>query len=200
MRNPVRSLQAKRFERVIEPCMDHLRRLAIRLTGSTDDAEDLLQDLMVRLHPRMDEVAALERPRPWLARVLYRLFVDEWRRRRSAPDIDTAAEPDDSAGSEPRPDDAFEQGLTRGRLQSALDRLPAFQRELILMHDVEGYTLVEITEITETPIGTLKSRLHRARAALRADLAGERAPPQDRVDGTPGARCPCKGTAEENRR
>lgn len=178
MRNPVRSLQAKRFERTIELCMDHLRRLAMRLTGSRDDAEDLLQDLMVRLQPRMEEVTALERPRPWLARVLYRLFVDEWRRRRSAPAVDTSAEPDDSAGSEARPEDAFEQGLTRGRLQTALDRLPGFQRELVLMHDVEGYTLVEVAEITETPTGTLKSRLHRARAALRADLAGERALPE----------------------
>ncbi len=177
MRNPVRSLQAKRFERAIEPCMDHLRRLAIRLTGSTDDAEDLLQDLMVRLHPRMEEVVALERPRPWLSRVLYRLFVDEWRRRRSGPDIDASTEPDDSADSGAWPEDAFEQGLTRGRLQSALDRLPAFQRELVLMHDVEGYTLIEVAEITETPTGTLKSRLHRARAALRADLAGERVSP-----------------------
>ncbi len=173
MRNPIRSLQEKRFERAIGPDMDHLRRLAIRLTGSTDDAEDLLQDLMLRIQPRMDEVVALERPRPWLSRVLYRLFVDEWRRRRSGPDIDGAVEPDDAVSGEAHPEDAFERGLTRTRLQNALDRLPAFHRELVLMHDVEGYTLVEVAEITETPTGTLKSRLHRARAALRADLGGD---------------------------
>jgi len=173
MRNPVRSLQAKRFERAIAPSMDHLRRLAIRLTGSTADAEDLLQDLMLRLHPRMDEVVALEKQRPWLSRVLYRLFVDEWRRRRSAPEIDASVEPDDGAGNEALPEDAFERGLTRARLQNALDRLPAFQREIVIMHDVEGYTLVEVAEITDTPTGTLKSRLHRARATMRADLAGE---------------------------
>ncbi len=173
MRNPIRSLQAKRFERVIGPDMDHLRRLAIRLTGNTDDAADLLQDLMLRLQPRMDEVVALERPRPWLSRVLYRLFVDEWRRRRSGPEIDGSVEPDAAAGGGLDPENAFEQGLTRARLQNALDRLPAFQRELVIMHDVEGYTLVEVAEITATPTGTLKSRLHRARAALRADLAGD---------------------------
>lgn len=173
MPSPIRSLQAKRFERAVGPDMDHLRRLAIRLTGNTDDAEDLLQDLMLRLQPRMDEVVALERPRPWLARVLYRLFVDEWRRRRSAPGIDDSADPDDAVSGEVHPDEAFEQGLTRSRLQRALDRLPAFQRELVIMHDVEGYTLVEVAEITATPTGTLKSRLHRARTALRADLAGE---------------------------
>jgi RNA polymerase sigma-70 factor (ECF subfamily) len=105
--------------------------------------------------------------------VLYRLFVDEWRRRRSTPEIDASVEPDDGAGDEVQPEDAFEQGLTRTRLQRALDRLPAFQREIIIMHDVEGYTLVEVAEITGTPTGTLKSRLHRGRGTMRADLAGD---------------------------
>lgn len=174
MRNPIRSLQTKRFERAVGPDMDHLRRLATRLTGSPDDAEDLLQDLMLRLQPRMEEVVLLEKPRPWLSRVLYRLFVDEWRRRRSGPGIDGGVDPDDAATDDLDPENAFEQGLTRARLQVALDRLPAFQRELVIMHDVEGYTLVEVAEITSTPTGTLKSRLHRARSALRAGLAGER--------------------------
>lgn len=170
MRNPVRSLQAKRFERAIQPWLEDLRRLAIRLTGSVDDAEDLLQDLLVRLHPRMDEVAALDQPRPWLARVLYRMFVDQWRRRRTAPDRDEDSEVDEQPGTEDAPDAAFERSLTRERLQAALDRLPAFQRELVILHDVEGYTLTEISGMTDTPTGTLKSRLHRARTTLRADL------------------------------
>lgn len=172
MRNLVRSLQAKRFERAIRPWLDDLWRLAIRLTGSADDAEDLLQDLMLRLQPRMDEVAALDQPRPWLARVLYRMFVDQWRRRRNAPDRGDDSEVDEYPGVEDAPDTAFERALTRERLQRALDRLPDFQREVVLLHDVEGYTLTEIGTITDTPSGTLKSRLHRARAALRADLLG----------------------------
>ncbi|MDX1610111.1 MAG: RNA polymerase sigma factor [Halofilum sp. (in: g-proteobacteria)] len=178
MRNPVRSLQAKRFERSIRPWLDDLRRLAIRLTGSPDDAEDLLQDLLLRLHPRMEEVAALDQPRPWLARVLYRMFVDQWRRRRSGPELDHDAAVDEQAGLEDAPDAVFERGLTRQRLQAALDRLPAFQREIVLLHDVEGYTLTEVCTITDVPTGTLKSRLHRARLALRADLlqAGDMEP------------------------
>lgn len=159
-----------RFERIMRPWLDDLRRLSIRLTGNVDDAEDLLQDLLLRLQPRMDEVAALDQPRPWLARVLYRMFVDQWRRRRSAPDRDDASDVDDQPGIEDAPDAAFERALTRERLQDALDRLPDFQREVVLLHDVEGYTLTEIATITRTPTGTLKSRLHRARAALRADL------------------------------
>lgn len=170
MPNPVRSLQVRRFEQAIRPWLPDLRRLAIRLTGNAADAEDLLQDLLLRLQPRMREVAALDQPRPWLARVLYRLFVDQWRRRRSAPEFDDESTVDDQPGDAELPDDAFERALSRERLQVALNRLPAFQRELVILHDVEGYTLTEIAAIADTPTGTLKSRLHRARTALRQSL------------------------------
>lgn len=183
MPNPVRSLQVRRFEKAIRPWLGDLRRLAIRLTGNADDAEDLLQDLLLRLQPRMAEVAALDQPRPWLARVLYRLFVDQWRHRRAGPERDDEAEPDDQATADDLPDEDFERGLTRERLQDALDRLPAFQRELVLLHDVEGYTLNEIGGITGTPTGTLKSRLHRARAALRAGLVDLRMPDHGTIPG-----------------
>jgi len=170
MPNPVRSLQVRRFEQAIRPWLDDLRRLAIRLTGNADDADDLLQDLMLRLQPRMDEVADLDRPRPWLARVLYRLFVDQWRRRRNAPVIDDESDVDRQPAHSDLPDTVFQRALTRERLQAALDDLPAFQRELVILHDVEGYTLAEIATMAGTPTGTLKSRLHRARAALRETL------------------------------
>jgi len=172
MPNPVRSLQVRRFEKAIRPWLDDLRRLAIRLTGSAEDADDLLQELMLRLQSRMDEVAALDQPRPWLARVLYRLFVDRWRRERNAPNVDDESDVDRQPAHADLPDTAFERALTRQRLQSALDDLPAFQRELVILHDVEGYTLTEIATISGTATGTLKSRLHRARAALREALVG----------------------------
>lgn len=174
MPHSVRSLQVRRFEKAIQPWLSDLRRLAIRLTGSADDADDLLQEMLLRLQPRMDEVAALQQPRPWLARVLYRIFVDQWRRRRSAPERDDEAGVDDQPSGSDLPDEAFERALTRERLQAALDRLPGFQRELVILHDVEGYTLTEIAAIADTPTGTLKSRLHRARAALRESLVRSR--------------------------
>lgn len=164
------SLAARRFERVVGPWLPEMRRLATHLTGSAEQAEDLVQDLVVRLYPRLDQVARLERPRPWLARVLYRLFVDEWRRRRSGPALAPEAEVDDQPATGDVPDEAFERALTRNRLQAALDRLPEAQREAVILHDVEGYGLAEIGEITGVAEGTLKSRLHRARMRLRALL------------------------------
>ena len=156
MPSPVRSLQVRRFEQAIAPWLHDLRRLAVRLTGNADDAEDLVQELLLRLQPRMDEVAALEQPRPWLARVLYRLFVDQWRRGRSGPDYDDESDIDEQPGHGDLPDAAFERALTRARLQAALDRLPGFQRELVLLHDVEGYTLTEIATIVEAHANTYR--------------------------------------------
>ncbi len=166
----VRSLNQKRFERFLEPWLPDLRRLALRLTGSPDDADDLVADLVERLYPRMHEIAQLEQPRPWLTRVLYRLFIDRWRHQRSGPERDNEALLDDQASRDDAPEAAFERALTQERLQRALDELPAQQRELVILYDVEGYGLTELAEITGTAVGTLKSRLHRARLRLRERL------------------------------
>lgn len=173
MPNRGRLQEIKRFERAVGPWMEDLRRLAMRLTGSVDDTEDLLQDLWIRLQPRLDEVEELDHPRPWLARVLYRMFVDRWRRDQAGPVRDEGVDLDDAVATGDLPDEAFERGMRRDRLQAALDGLPSFQRELVILHDVEGYTLTEISEITGTPTGTLKSRLHRARNSLRILLSSE---------------------------
>ncbi|MDZ7749984.1 MAG: RNA polymerase sigma factor [Halofilum sp. (in: g-proteobacteria)] len=121
---PATDLQRYRFERALRPHMDALRRLALRLTGSRDDAEDLVQELMAHLYPRLEKVMALEQPRPWLTRVLYRLFVDGWRRRRANPVSDGEFDPDAGAGDpDDVPDAVFERRLTAERLQAALDGL-----------------------------------------------------------------------------
>lgn len=167
------------FERALYPHREALHRLALRLTGSPDDADDLMQDLYAHLYPRAGTVASLDRPRPWLMRVLYRLFVDRWRHRRADPVIaggDELEEPPTDALD--APDAIFERQLTAARLQAGLDALPPLQRDLLLLHDVEGYTLPEVAEALEVPLGTLKSRLHRGRTALRALLLGR--------GGTPG--------------
>lgn len=171
MRSPTRSLAQKRFERHIEPWLPDLRRLAIRLTGNRDDAEDLLGDLIERLYPRLGEIAELDRPKPWLTRVLYRLFVDRWRRAQSGFEVDAEALPEEQASAQALPDADFDRQLTRERLQAALDHLSPEHRELVILYDVEGYSLGEIGEITDTAIGTLKSRLHRARLRLRELLS-----------------------------
>src|SRR5437667_9308357 len=78
------------FERLLRPHLDHLYKLAYRFTGATDRAEDLIQDLLVRIYPRGAELSRIEQPRPWLLRVMYRIFIDQKRRETRAPYVSIA--------------------------------------------------------------------------------------------------------------
>jgi RNA polymerase sigma factor (sigma-70 family) len=171
---------ASNFEDLLRPHVEYLYRLAWRFTGSNSDAEDLVQDVLVKLFPRTREMLEVERLRPWLARVLYRQYVDVIRKRARSPVVSLV--PDADAEDNPLdavpvvgngPEEAAERSGLRERLLAALRRLNPEQRAVVVMHDVEGYSLEELEALLETPLGTLKSRLHRARRALRALLPME---------------------------
>ena len=164
----------------MRPQVEYLYRLAWRFTGSVADAEDLVQDVLLKLFPRTQELLEIERLRPWLARVLYRQFVDSVRKQARSPIVAlvTGADGEDNPldalpAMKDGPEERAELGAWRRRILAALDRLNPEQRAVVTMHDVEGYSLEELETILETPLGTLKSRLHRARQRLRALLPME---------------------------
>jgi len=159
------------FVRLVSPHVDHLYRLAFRFTNNAQDAEDLVQELLAKLFPRTHEMKDIEKLRPWLDRILYRMFVDRIRhdQRRPIPGCEDN-DPDEFPGSGNSPEFDLDQKLTRERLQAAYVQLSEDHRALLAMHDIEGYTLLELETMLDTPIGTLKSRLHRARKQLRKNL------------------------------
>lgn len=160
-----------KFEQLVSPHIDHLYRLAFRFTGRREDAEDLVQDLLVKLYRRRQEVETVEKLRPWLAQVLYRLFIDQVRQQKRRPSIDEGeADCDVFENPDDGPEQLVQQAIVQDRLQQAFTSLNDDQRALLALHDIEGYTLVELETVLETPIGTLKSRLHRARQKLREML------------------------------
>lgn len=181
-----RDKKAGAFETVLRPHIRSLYRLAVHYCGNQQEAEELLQEFLYRLYARQHEVLTIEKLRPWLARVLYNLFVDRFRREQLRPASFSEMGWEDEAANESgfmpslqtedQPEHALEQGLTSERLMSCLQRLPPPQRVLLIMHDVEEYTLQELETILETPLGTLKSRLHRARERLRGMLLDEARP------------------------
>ncbi|NIR59353.1 MAG: RNA polymerase sigma factor [Gammaproteobacteria bacterium] len=179
---------ASDFEGLLRPHVDYLYRIAFRFTGVAEDAEDLVQDLLVKLYPRTAELAELDQLRPWLVRALYRQFVDHYRRRARARlvELDGAAQGADPfdalPGDDPGPEARVERELSGARLLAALDALSDEHRTLVTLHDVEGYTLQELERILETPVGTLKSRLHRARARLRVLIGVEPLGGRERVE------------------
>lgn len=172
---------AAAFEALLRPHLRPLYRVAYRLTGRREDAEDLVQDLLTKLYARREELGGVERLRPWLLRVMYRQFIDNRRQHARSP-LHLVVEP--TAGENPAdavaqlaapdggPEADTEQAARDLTLLLALERLSADHQRVLALHDVEGYTLEEIQVMLDCPIGTLKSRLHRARARLRELLAG----------------------------
>ena len=167
------------FKDLLEPHLDRLYRLAFRLAGSKHEAEDLFQDVLVKIYPRMTELMDIEEPGSWLCRVTYNHFIDN--RRRFARQRLIAVSEDQlppgrgieelPGGLDPAMDADRRDNIMR--LDSALQKLSDEHRLVVLLHDTEGYKLQEIEEVTGTPVGTLKSRLHRARARLREILESD---------------------------
>ncbi|HEY0687209.1 MAG TPA: RNA polymerase sigma factor [Steroidobacter sp.] len=185
---PSHANAAAEFDHLLRDHVPALYRAAYRWTGAVDRAEDLVQELLVRLYPKLDELRELDRIRPWALRVMYRIFVDQVRRERSSP-VQFGTDPVEGAEDEGQelidpaagPAELVEQEFTQERVMAAWERLGEEHRVVLSMHDIEDYSLPELAQIMDVPLGTLKSRLHRARARLRELLATERNPPLARV-------------------
>lgn len=181
-----RNDRAREFDALLREHIPALYRAAYRWTGAADQAEDLVQELLTRLYPRLDELRGLEQIKPWALRVMYRLFVDQLRRQRNSPvqfGLDTS-EDDDTDGrwvDELEPEILVDRELSQARIVAAWSELSEDHRVVLSMHDIEEYSLVEIAAMTDTPIGTLKSRIHRARARLRDLLSREPSDSSNRV-------------------
>ena len=159
------------FETLVRPHFERLYRLAWRLTGQKAEAEDLFQELLIKAYGKLDDLVAIEEPGSWLSRVMYNLFIDE--RRRFARGLSTVGDddlPGDGIAGLPGTDDPawdHERLQRLEQLDRALHKLSDEHRIIVLLHDTEGYKLSEIQELIGVPVGTVKSRLHRARLRLR---------------------------------
>lgn len=142
-----------------------LRRYARVLTRDPHHADDLVQDCLERALTRMDQVRDRSDLRPWLFTIAYRLNVSRWRRiRRLVPMAETSfPEPLQNAGQIPH--------LEWQDMTQAFGRLSDDHRQILLLVGVEGLEYQAVAEILGVPVGTVMSRLSRARSALH-DLAG----------------------------
>ncbi|MBK7404110.1 MAG: RNA polymerase sigma factor [Phycisphaerales bacterium] len=144
---------------------------ALRLLGNPHDATDATQDAwasIARALHRLDDPALFG---PWAYRILTRRCADLVRRSRRQPRSVSAPEATAQGAREHEPDEI-------ASLRASLDRLPPEQRLLLAMHYADGLELRVIAEILRVPVGTVKSRLHHAREALRA-LLPESAQPKE---------------------
>ena len=172
-----------RFERLIRPSIDPMYRFAFRLCGSRDGAEELVQSFLARLHTRVDQLEKIDKLTPWLCRGLHNLYIDGFRRQSFESDLFCYGQSIDDSSDDT--DTTFIEAThseLSSRLQDALQGLNDDQRIVVMLHHAEGYTLEELSTILEVPIGTLKSRLHRALGELKKSFPMEPFGDADRVD------------------
>lgn len=154
-------------------------RMAFRWTQNQADAEDVVQEVLTNLAGRLDEMESIENLKSWLIKVLYNKFVDRYRqqnRRLELPEIDFGLPTLSESGSQESLIDTFADCESTGpsnqaglqmTLQKAVGILETSQRDVLLLHDAEGYSDSEIAEILDISKGTVKSRLHRARRKVK---------------------------------
>src|SRR5262249_33327273 len=146
---------------------DALYNLARHLTGRDADAEDLVQETYIRALGAAARLVDGSNVKAWLFQILRNAFISAWRRRRNDPvvgGLDTGAPVAEPAAD----DDAVRRAAARD-LEAAMMTLTEDARLVVLL-DLEGFTEVEVAEIVGCAVGTVKSRLFRARAVLRARL------------------------------
>jgi len=149
------------FERLAMPHTRSLLRVAQRLTQDRDTAEDLVQETMLSAWRGFAQFRAGSNERAWLFRILVNAVNARGRKLRAAPLIAPIS------GHDVRVDAS---ALTSAEVAQALDGIAIEQREVLLLGVVEGFTCQEMAGILSIPIGTVMSRLSRARQALREQL------------------------------
>lgn len=161
------------FVREVLPLVDQLYRAARRYTRSTADAEDLVQETMVKAYAGFHTFAAGTNVRAWLFRIMTNTWISSYRSAQRRVDEVLAADVADvwpRAAKNPSAELAVLEAMGDDEVRDALQALPEGQRLVVYYADVEGFRYKEIAEILDVPLGTVMSRLHRGRANLRALL------------------------------
>jgi len=173
---------ADRFEAEFLPSLPSLLAVASRLTGTRSEAEDLVQDTLLKAYRSRKQYRAGTNPRAWLMAILRNTFLNGYRRRNlerrvfDGPDADTLA-PGWVGASSLRairdPHSGALHNMLEAPLLTAIDELPAEFKMTVQLADIEELSYREIAESMSCPIGTVMSRLHRGRRWLRARLLQE---------------------------
>jgi RNA polymerase sigma-70 factor (ECF subfamily) len=170
---------AERFEREVLPLLPSLYGAALRMTRNPADAEDLLQETTLRAYRGFGTFEPGTNLKAWLYRILTNSYITTYRKRQREPQ--TVEGPEDmdewflfdrlgSRSVERSAEEDVLESIPDADVKAALESIPENFRMAVLLADVEGFSYKEIAEITDVPIGTVMSRLHRGRKALERAL------------------------------
>jgi RNA polymerase sigma-70 factor, ECF subfamily len=165
------------FERVALPYLDALYGAALRLVHNRADANDLVQETVLRAYRSFHQFAIGTNCRAWLLTILYNNFRDHYRQNgREQPSVSGEIEQELEARmllAEPlsrNPEEMLSDRMLGRQIANALKSLPEEFREALLLVDVQELNYQEVAEILEVPLGTVRSRISRARALMRTAL------------------------------
>jgi RNA polymerase sigma-70 factor (ECF subfamily) len=146
-----------------------LYAVAYRLTGNVDDARDLVQESLLRVRRGLAtyEPGSLE---GWLARIVTNVFLDDMRRKKRRPVQALPENPDLVVPPAAAADDAADAAGLSDEIQAAIAALPEDYRVAVVLCDVADQSYEDIARALDVPVGTVRSRLHRGRKLLRAEL------------------------------
>jgi RNA polymerase sigma-70 factor (ECF subfamily) len=174
--NPARGLH-KEFEREAIPHSDILYNYALRMTGNADDARDLLQETFLKAFRFWDKYEKGTNVRAWLFRIMKNTYINVYRKAVKEPDTVDYNDiqnfynviRENSTDANDLQEKLFG-NLLDDDVTKALEALPEEFRTVVILCDIEGLTYEEIAEFVECPVGTVRSRLHRGRKLLYAQL------------------------------
>ena len=167
-----------RFEEEALGLADQVYRVARRLTSTREQAEDLVQETYARAFRNWRSFTPGTNLRAWLFRILTNLNIDRGRREQRAPDTEPIEEGDyflynkleEAGGAEPEEDKIVER-LSQDTIVQALAAVPHDFRDVLVLVDIGEFSYQDAAQILDIPVGTVMSRLHRARRALKHELA-----------------------------
>jgi RNA polymerase sigma-70 factor, ECF subfamily len=177
----------RRFQEEALPYLDSLYAGALRMTRNPADAEDLVQETMLRAYRAFDRFEPGTNLKAWLFRILTNAYINVYRKRQREPQKIPQEEVEDFdlyqelKNHDPQfsetPESIVLDALVDSDITDAIDDLPEQFRLAVVLSDIEGFSYAEMAEIMDVPLGTVMSRLHRGRKALQKrlwDLARDR--------------------------
>ena len=173
-----KEIKRKSFEAEALPHMDALYRTALRMTKNSGDAEDLVQESLVKAYRFWDKFEQGSNCRAWLFKIMTNIFINDYRAKSRAPQAVDVDDIDDNylynmlADSKPdqNPEQQLFAKLFDDDIKRAIEELPEDFRVVVVLSFLEGFSYQEIAEIIDLQLGTVKSRLHRGRKILQKQL------------------------------
>lgn len=170
------------FELLIEAYQKKIFNLAFRMVGNYDDAGDLAQEALIRIFKSIAGFKGQSTFSTWIYRITTNVCLDEIRKRknRKVLSLDEEIHAEDGEmqrqimSDDPLPDEIVEREELQRIVGDAIGNLPEEQRLVITLRDIQGLSYEEISEVLDCPSGTVKSRINRARLALKNSLLAKR--------------------------